>query len=75
MMKELDIVVLKKDLSKNGLKRGDVGTVVHVYELRSAFEVEFMTGKGSTVAVVTLTDKDVRPMGGRDMLHVRDMAA
>jgi Domain of unknown function (DUF4926) len=74
-MKELDIVVLKKHLAENGLKRGDVGTVVHVYELQRAFEVEFMTGKGSTVAVVTLSDNDVRPIGGRDMLHVRDIAA
>ncbi len=74
-MKELDIVVLKKDLAENGLKRNDIGTVVHVHELRRAFEVEFMTGKGATVAVVTLSDKDVRPMGESDMLRVRDMVA
>ena len=31
MTKEHDRVVLLKDVSEEGLKAGDVGTVVHVY--------------------------------------------
>jgi len=36
------------------LKEGDVGTVVHVYKKGKAFEVEFFTLHGETVAIATL---------------------
>ena len=49
----LDIVVLNEDLVTHGLKRGDLGTVVHVYS-ETAFEVEFVTASGRTHALVTL---------------------
>ena len=42
-IKEHDRVVLLKDVTDEGLKAGDVGTVVHVYRHGEAFEVEFMT--------------------------------
>ncbi len=32
----------------------DVGTVAHLYKDGEALEVEFITGKGETVAVLTL---------------------
>ena len=70
-IKDLDTVVLVCDLEMYGLKRGDVGAVVHCYEGEEAFEVEFVTGEGETVAVVTLTEADVRPMHGGEILHVR----
>ena len=42
MIKELDTVVLAKDLKEYQLTRGDVGAVVHVYEGGKAYEVEFV---------------------------------
>ena len=54
MIKELDTVVLSRDLPDHGLKRADIGAVVHCYKSGEAFEVEFITGQGETVAVVTL---------------------
>ncbi|HET7145519.1 MAG TPA: DUF4926 domain-containing protein [Anaerolineales bacterium] len=74
MIKELDTVVLAKDLNGYRLKRGDVGAVVHVYEENKAFEIEFVTGEGETVAVATLSAEDVRPMRRADILHVRTYA-
>jgi hypothetical protein len=74
-LKELDVVVLRRNLDEHGLKKGDLGAVVHVYNEGSAIEVEFVTGKGKTVAVITLENVDVRPMGRRDILHAREMAA
>lgn len=74
MIKELDTVVLARDLRDYHLKRGDVGAVVHVYGDEKAFEVEFVTGEGETVAVVTLSVSDVRPMQRADILHVRAYA-
>ncbi len=59
MIKELDVVVLARDLNDYQLKRGDVGTVVHVHESGKAYEVEFLTDEGKTVAVVTLSVHDL----------------
>ena len=75
MIKELDTVVLSRDISEHGLKQGDIGAVVHSYEEGKAFEVEFITGQGNTVAVVTLDKKDVRLMQGKEILHVRKLQA
>jgi hypothetical protein len=52
MISELDMVVLTRDLSEHGLQKGDVGTIVHVYNVGAAYEVEFVTAI-SGVAVVT----------------------
>jgi len=75
MIKEHDRVVLLKDVSEEGLKAGDVGTVVHVYRQGEAFEIEFMTLDGTTVAVVTLSASYVRTVSNRDITHVRELIA
>ena len=75
MIKEHDRVVLLKDVSEEGLKAGDVGTVVHVYRHGEAFEVEFMTLDGTTVAIVTLPATCVRTVSNRDITHVRELIA
>ncbi len=46
-MQLLSTVVLEKDLLSSGLKRGDVGAVVGVYE-PDGLEVEFVTASGRT---------------------------
>ncbi len=74
MIRELDSVVLRRDMPLYGLKAGDVGAVVHVYGRGEGFEVEFVSGEGATVAVVTLRREDVRPMQSREILHVRALA-
>ena len=74
MIRELETVVLIHDIEDYGLKKGDVGTVVHCYQDGLAFEVEFMTAEGKTIAVLTLTKEDVRPMIRSEILHVRDLA-
>lgn len=71
MIRELDTVVLTRDLKTYGLKRGDVGAIVHCYADGKAFEVEFVTGEGKTVAVATLTEAEIRPMRREEILHVR----
>ena len=74
MIADLDLVVLTQDRGEHGLQRGDVGTVVHRYADGQVFEVEFVTAAGSTVALLTLERAAVRPVGGREILHVRDLA-
>ena len=73
MINELDMVVLTKDVTQAGLRMGDIGTVVHCYENGVIFEVEFVTGQGDTIGVFTLEDSDIRPIGGHEVLHARQL--
>lgn len=59
--KNLEIIALNHDIPEHGLKKGDTGTVVDVYEGEEAYEVEFMTDKGKTIAVLTLDLTDISP--------------
>lgn len=70
MIRELDCVVLACDLPEHGLKRGDVGTVVLVHA-GAGYEVEFMTLDGETLAVVSLRDEQLRPIGRREIANAR----
>ena len=72
-MNELDTVVLTKDIKKYGLKKGDIGTIVHIYKGDSTLEIEFITA-GKTVDVITLATSDVRSMATNEILHVRGFA-
>lgn len=74
-IKEHDCVVLTKNLPAENLEAGDVGTVVHIHRDGLAYEVEFMTLAGRTVAVATVEASDVRPVGKRDISHVRELQA
>lgn len=75
MIKEDDCIVLPQDLPDDGLQAGDVGTVVHVHRGGAANEVEFITLTGETVAVATVLPFQLRPVGQRDLTHVRELAA
>ena len=67
--------MLSRDLPEYDLNSGDIGAVVHRYAKGSAYEVEFVTGEGQTIAVITLDAKDVRPMHANEILHVRGLKA
>lgn len=73
MIKEHDRIILQKDLPEEGLQAGDVGTVVHVHREGKAFEAEFMTLDGETVAIITLVASQVRPVSKRDIAHAREL--
>ncbi len=66
----LDTVVLNKNLPELGLRKGDLGAVVQVYE-PDGLEVEFVTASGRTQALVTLNVRDVRPVVDNDLVAVR----
>ena len=74
MIKECDMVVLTHDVNINGLTEGDIGVVVHCYSDGRAYEVEFVTAEGKTIAVLTLSPDDIRVMKEREILHVREIA-
>ncbi|MDP3733081.1 MAG: DUF4926 domain-containing protein [Candidatus Daviesbacteria bacterium] len=60
--KNLEIVALNHYISEYGLKEGDTGTIVEVYDNGSAFEVEFINPQGETIALLTLNPSDIRSL-------------
>ena len=68
-------VVLLRDLPAEGLRAGDVGTIVERYpasgETPSGYEVEFFAANGETVAVASVSEDAVRPATERDLLSSR----
>ena len=75
MIKEHDRVVLRKEIPDQGLTAGDVGTVVHVHKKGEAFEVEFLTLDGETVAIATLAASEIRRVQKREITHARSLRA
>ena len=71
MIREHSSVVLTEAIPSAGLEAGDVGVVVHVHRNGEAYEVEFLTLDGNTIAVETLTARQVRAASNRDIPHVR----
>ena len=69
-LKNLDTVVLVKDVPEHGLKAGDLGTVVEVLA-PEAVEVEFLRASGQAQAVITLPVTDLRPTANDDVIAVR----
>jgi uncharacterized protein DUF4926 len=66
----LDTVVLNRDLPEHGLRAGDLGAVVDLYE-PDGIEVEFVRASGQTKALVTLKPTDLRSVAANDILAVR----
>lgn len=58
-MKLLDVVALLEDWPELGLYRGQVGTIVEVYE-PGVFEVEFSDSNGRAYAIQTLNANQLR---------------
>ena len=74
MFQELDTVVLTRDIDECTLKQGDIGAVVHCYKDSATFEVEFVAADGRTIALLTLDQADIRPIGRREVLHVCELS-
>ena len=71
MLSEHSLVVLTSDIPDSGLYVGDVGAIVHVYGQGTAYEVEFVDGDGTTIALIMLKSESVRPVGSGELLHTR----
>ena len=68
--KELQAVVLNRDLPERRLCKGDLGPVVQLHE-PDGLEVEFVSASGKTEALVMLKEGDVRAVADGDLIAVR----
>jgi len=70
--------ILTADLPDNGLRAGDVGTIVERHQVPGVAEVgysvEFFDMTGHTVAVVTLPAKHLRVPTSADLPAVRALS-
>lgn len=58
-LKQYDAVALTVELPEEGLRRGQVGTIVEVYHDGEAFEVDFVDHEGFTYALLTLSPEQL----------------
>ena len=75
MIEELKLVALLEDLPAHGLQQGDLGTVVFVHEEGKAYEVEFATLDGETLAVLTVLPHQIRQVGSREIAQSRSLVS
>lgn len=67
-------IILLSDLPEEGLRAGDVGTIVEQHQvegLEPGYSVEFFNMLGNTVAVATLTESSLRSPTPADRPTVR----
>jgi hypothetical protein len=67
MIREHDLVVLRRDKREWGLEAGDVGTVVLVYP-KGGYMVEFVDHEGNTL---DLAEEEVKPLRGSALLRAK----
>lgn len=71
-------VILVKDLPDENLVAGDMGTLVEHHpatkDYPEGYEVEFFSGNGETIAVVSVPASALRRVTSKDILHVRELA-
>ncbi len=66
MIREHDLVVLRRDKREWGLEAGDVGTVVLVYP-KGGYMVEFVDHEGNTLDLA----EEVEPLKGPALLRAK----
>jgi hypothetical protein len=66
----LDTVVLERDIPESGLRKGDIGAIVHIHG-DSRLDVEFVRASGQTLALLQLAATDVRALKDEDVPAVR----
>lgn len=73
MYKELDIVVIKFSKPEHNVYKGDIGTIVNVYKSGDAYEVEFNTYSGESIALITLKPEEIRNINKNERISVREL--
>ena len=70
-------VALKEDLPEQGLRRGDVATIVEAHAARAGqepgYSLEVFNAVGETIAVVVVRESQIEPLAADEVLHVRHL--
>ncbi len=71
MIKELDRIILDKDIPGKNLKKGDIGTVVMIHNNGKGYGVEFILLDGNTLSVETLKADEIREIRKHEIASAR----
>ena len=70
-------VALKEDLPEQGLRRGDVATIVEAHAAGTGqepgYSLEVFNAVGETIAVVVVRESQIEPLAPDEVLHVRHL--
>ncbi|MEB3225043.1 MAG: DUF4926 domain-containing protein [Synechococcus sp.] len=67
-------VTLLKDYPQDHLQRGDIATIVEHHPVthgEDGYSLEVFNAIGETIAVITVAESDIQPLGANEVLHVR----
>ncbi len=70
-MNEHDKIALEVDLPEHGLRKGDVGAIVFSTSDSPCYEVEFVAADGATMALLTLSADQIRPIEPAEIIPHR----
>ena len=59
MVNEHDLIAMTEDRPGDNLRKGDVGTVVHLYPDGQTYEIEFIDEHGRTRCIATVPTSQV----------------
>ena len=71
-------VVLLKDISEKGLKKGHVATIVEHHPVSNGedgYTLEVFNALGDTIAVITVSESAIVPLSEKEIFSVRSMIA
>ena len=70
----LDTVISTADIPDDQVLRGDLGTIVEIYEKPNlAYEVEFVNPDGTTRALLSLLPYQIRKLAETDVITTRPL--
>lgn len=70
----LETVIATENFKKEGVLKGDMGTIVEIYTRPSlAYEVEFVNPNGETRALLTLMPNQFRRLSENDVITTRPL--
>ena len=68
---------LQADIPEHKLRSGDVATIVEFHAGRPdqepGYSLEVFNAVGETIAVVTVRESQIKPLNGKEVLHVRQI--
>ena len=70
-------VVLLKDISGKGLKKGDVATIVEHHPVAAGedgYTLEVFNTLRNTIAVITVSESAIAPLTEKEIFSVRSLA-
>jgi Domain of unknown function (DUF4926) len=74
MIKNVERVILLRDLKDTPFKKGDVGTVVMIHPEAKGYEIEFFAVDGCTLGVETVSDDEIKSVNGiKKVIHVDEI--